>query len=205
MLAFGISAFVAVLVLAPKHRFAARPAPVTNAKETVVEPPHDETPEKDLPAEPVADPSIIVQTAGTTTESEHISVSVSALEPANLDGPLPHLPTVNSPDVSQDLPPTVLPPPPPKKDIKKNLEFEFEEYKQTKPVSRRELIVTTLHELLDAPIEFDSDELGADELDKKITFEFDKPISLGDVIKAVTEPAGWKMEIEPTGLRIRRK
>ena len=204
LLAFGISAFVAVLVLAPKHRFAARPAPTINEKAVEIEPNKVQTPEQLQAAEPFAAPSIVVQTSDTKTESDQVTTSVSALEPANIDGPLPSFPNPDSPALKQDLPPAVLPPPPPKKDVRKNLQLEFVEYKQTKPTSRRELIAN-LRDILDLPIESDIEELGEDELDKKITFEFDKRISLREVIKAVTEPAGWQIEIEPNGLRIRRK
>lgn len=203
LLAIAISAFAAVLALAPKHRFATRPAPKANGNDVAVESPNDQASEQVQAVEPIADPSTILQTAGTTNEGEHVTISVSALEPANIDGPLPNPPNANSLDEKQDLPASVLPPPPPKKDITKNLMFEFEEYKQTKPVSRRDLIVT-LREHLDAPIEYDKEELGENELDKKVTFELEKT-TLGDVIKAVTEPAGWQIEIEPTGLRLRRK
>jgi len=204
LLAVAISALVAVLVLAPKHRFAARPSPAVNGKDVSIETLKDKIPENLQAVEPILDTTVVVQTSGTSTESDQVTISVSALEPANIDGPLLSLPVINSPEIKQEQPAVVLPPPPPRKDVKKNMVFEFEEYKQTKPISRRDLI-ETLREHLDAPIEYDKDELGADELDKKITFEFDKKISLGDVIKAVTEPAGWQIEIEPTGLRIRRR
>ena len=204
LLAVAISALVAVLVLAPKHRFAARPAPTINGKDVAVEPPGDKAPEELQAVEPEAAPLIDIRTPGTKTERNQVTISVSALEPANIDGPLPSLPVVISPEIKQEQPAVDLPPRPPQKDVKKNMVFEFEEYKQMKPISRRELIAT-LREHLDAPIEYDNDDLGADELDKKVTFEFDKKISLGDLIKAVTEPAGWRIEIEPAGLRIRRK
>ncbi len=206
LLAFGISAFVAVLALAPKHRFAARPVPTINGKDGVVEPPKVQAPEQLQAAEPVAEPSIVIQTSGTKTDIDQVTTSVSALEPANIDGPLLSLPVAISPDTKQEQPAVILPPRPPQNDINESLLFKFAEYKQTKPVSRRELIVT-LRELLGKPneIEYDKDELGAEKLDEKITFEFDKRISLRDVIKAVTEPAGWQIEIEPNRLRIRRK
>ncbi|MEI8019342.1 MAG: hypothetical protein WCH39_14150 [Schlesneria sp.] len=204
LLAIGISAFVAVLVLAPKHRFAARPVPTINGNDAAVEPTQDHAPEQLQAVEPVADPSIVVQTSGTKAESDQVTTSVSALEPANIDGPLASLPLTIFTDTKQEQRAVILPPRPPQNNIKESLVFEFAEYKQTKPVSRRELIVT-LCEHLGAPIEYDKEELGADELDKKITFEFDKRISLRDVIKAVTEPAGWQIEIEPNVLRIRRK
>ena len=204
LLAIAISTLVAVLALAPKHRFAPRPSPTTNGTDAVIESPKDQASEQKQADEPIAEPSTILQTASKTTENEQVTISVSALEPANIDGPLPNPPNPSSVEVKQELPPAVLPPPRPKKDIKKNLMFEFEEFKQTKPTSRRELIAN-LGEALDAPIEYDNDELGTDELDKKITFEFDKKVSLDDVIKAVVEPAGWQIEIEPTGLRLRRK
>jgi hypothetical protein len=205
LLAIAISALVAVLVLSPKHRFAARPAPMTNGKEVAVELPTDQTPEHSQVAEPVANQSIDRQTSDKKTESDQVTVSVSALEPANLDAPLPNVTVGISPDLKQEQPAVILPPRPPQIDVNQSILFEFAEYKQTKPISRRELIATTLCELLGAPIVYDQAELGAVELDKKITFEFDKRISLGEVIKAVTEPAGWQIEIEPTGLRIRRK
>ena len=204
LLAVAISALVAVLVLAPKHRFAPRPAPAVNGKDVALETINDKVPDNLKAVEPITDTTTVVQTSVRNTESDQVTISVSALEPANIDGPLLSPPVVISPETKQEQPAVVLPPTPPRKDVKKNMVFEFEEYKQTKPISRRDLIAT-LQELLDAPIEYDKDELGADELDKRITFEFDKKISLGDVIKAVTEPAGWQLEIEPTGLRIRRK
>ena len=204
LLAVAISALVAVLVLAPKHRFAARPDPTINGLDVDVEPPKDRSPKQLQVVEPEAAPLIDIRTPGTKTERDQVTTSVSALEPANIDDPLPSVPVVISPDIKQEQPADVLPPRPPQKDVKKNMVLEFEEYKQTKPISRRDLIAT-LREHLDAPIEYDNEDLGADELDKKVTFEFDKKISLGDLIKAVTEPAGWRIEIEPAGLRIRRK
>ena len=203
LLAVAISALVAVLVLAPKHRFAARPTPVINKNDVANDQSNDNSREQLQTAEPVADSSIESQSPDKKSESNPVTISVSALEPSNIDGPLTSLPVSVSPEIKQEQPAAVVPPRPPRKDVKKNLVFEFEEYKQTRPVSRRDLLAT-LQEHLDAPIEFDKEELGADELDKKVTFEFDRKISLGDVIKAVTDPAGWRIEFEPTGLRIRR-
>ena len=205
LLAIAISTLVAVLALAPKHRFAPRPSPTSNGNDVAVELPKIQASEKNEAVEPVEAAPIDIQTPDTPTKSDQEIISISALEPANLDIPIPDPSLGIAPEAKQEQPAVVVVPFPPHKPVKESLMLELDEYKQTKPVSRRELIVTTLHELLDAPIEFDADELGADELDKKITFEIDKKISIGDLIKAVTEPAGWRIEIEPTGLRIRRK
>ena len=120
----------------------------------------------------------------------------------NVDGPLPWSPNPNGIDIVSE-PPALPRPPPAKIDVEGKLRQKLVSYKQTKPVSRRELI-EAMQEHVGAPIRYDNDELGAVNLDKPVTFELANT-TVGGVIKTIADAAGWEINIEATGLRLSRK
>ena len=191
LLAIAVVSCVAVLALGPRFRFsAARPIvsrPVSlppvepvRTPDPVVEPPEDTS----VPPEPQISVSAIIDD----------SDSLSALEPVNVEGPLPW------PPVAVTSQPTE--PPPPKIDVAAKLAQELTSYKQPK-VSRR-FLLEALQEQLGAQIRYDAEELGAADLDGNVSFELENT-TIGEVIQTVVDAAGWQMEIEPTGLRLTRK
>lgn len=209
LLAIAVSVLVAVLALAPRHRFTASralPSPAETEEVPDTTPNDAELqPEHEPPS--VADPTQPVPETPPASNPPPVpgapAIVVSALEPANLDAPLSFGPiAVPSHVVPEDENPS-LPPPPPKVDVEGKLTQKLLLYKQSKPVSRRDLI-EALEEHLGAPIFYEDDDLGTDNLSKTMTFELENT-TVGGVIKTVADSAGWKMEIETTGLRLRRK
>jgi len=203
LLAAAISVLVAVLALGPKHRFApARNSAVTEEIEPTPGAADGETDNLQEPVDPTS-PSAPEPPLETNPPAivEQIVV-VSALEPANLNAPLPHAPVeIPSHIIPEDEGPA-LPPAPLKVDVEGKLSQKLLLYKQSKPVSRRDLI-EALQEHLGAPIFFDDDDLGSESLSKTMTFELENT-TVGGVLKTIADSAGWKIEIETTGLRLRR-
>jgi hypothetical protein len=199
LLAFAIVSLIAVLALSPKLRFTSgRPASIRSAPETPVEKP----PETDAgPGRPDETPRPDEALAATPRGDQ---ASASAMEPANLDAPLPLPPGPPAGIANIPLPEPVVPapPPPPKVDVDAALSQKLVSFKQAKPVSRRELL-ELLQELLGIPVRYESTDLGISELDKKVTLELENP-TVGQILKRVTEAAEWTIEVEATGVRIRR-
>jgi hypothetical protein len=132
--------------------------------------------------------------------ADDAAITISALEPANTLGPLPWPPVSVLAKPEHTVP---KPPEPPKVDVRKQMEFPLTNYKQSKPISRRELL-GTLQEILHAPIHYDTDELSAVGLDSTVTFDLENT-TVGKVIKTVADGANWEMTIEDTGLRLTKK
>ena len=204
LLAIAISILVAVLALAPKHRFApgrnsipveetkSTPGAADGETEEVQETVEPNAPSVSEPPPETSPPPIMEQ-----------NVAVSALEPVNCNDPLPHAPAeIPSHVIPEDEGPT-LPPAPPKVDVEGKLSQKLLLYKQSKPVSRRDLI-EALQEHLGAPIFYDDDNLGSESLSKTMTFELENT-TVGGVLKTIADSAGWTMEIETTGLRLKRE
>lgn len=207
LLALAISAFVAVLALAPKHRFAPRPAPVTPVTE-----PTGEVPSADDKSE-TKDSADSSSEDATGTNVEPPVTKETLVSPDESTEPMPdpsEAPAAITEDEmhESDIKPEAtaeapLPPPPPKIDIAGRLAQKLVSYKQIKPVSRRDLI-EAFEEHLGAPILYESDDLGASNLDQTVSFELENT-TLGDVIRKVASSAGWDVLVEETGLRLSRK
>jgi len=126
--------------------------------------------------------------------------AISALEPANLDAPLPWpvrsaLNDVTVGPAVTRLPVTV--------DVDRKLTQRILSYKQHEPVSRR-ILMEALQEQLGAAIRYDNEDLGTAELETTVTFELENT-TVGGVIKSVADAAGWEMIVEAPGLRLKRK
>ncbi|WP_083842993.1 hypothetical protein [Schlesneria paludicola] len=197
LLLIGMIAFFIVLRFKPKLRlFSPRTTPVRVIPESPSETITPMAPRDFDDPEPLA-------SAGTDpVVSQFIddSESLSALEPANTDGPLIWPPQQTTPEQTN---PSVTPTPAPVViDVVGKMAQKLVSYKQPK-VSRRHLI-EALSEYLGAPIRYDADELGTDQLEAHVSFEL-KNTTVGDVIRAVAQEASWQIEIETTGLRLRPK
>ena len=199
LLGIAITSLIAVLALAPKTRFAsARPVPVGKLEEANDPAQFVSPPQPDSSREIAVEPVIPFPEINTDVDDQ----SVSAIEPTNVEGPLVDSPGPNVEDVAgvrTDLPPPV----PVKIDVEAKMSQKLVSYKQTKPVSRRDLI-EALQEHLGARLLYDADELGAATLDAKVTFELENT-TVGGVIKSVADTAGWEIQVEDQGLRLTRK
>ena len=198
LLLAGMVAFFAVLMFNPKLRiFTVRTTPVQVIPEGV--PIEVETPPEPIP---LVTPAPVEPAFAELTVSSFIddSESLSALEPANLDQPIlwPPVPSGSEPVI----PPTATPPKPLAIDVVGKMAQKLVSYKQPK-ISRRHLI-EALSEYLGAPIFYDADELGTVQLEEQVSFEL-KNTTVGDIIKAVADEAGWQIKVEPTGLRLIQK
>lgn len=197
LLAIAVIALIAVLTLSPKIRRApARPspAPVESPHSTEPKPTPDIATQDDGQAVARPDEVSLVRPADDGT------ITISALEPANTVGPLPWPPVSVLANHEPKIP---KPPEPPKVDVRKQMEFPLTNYKQSKPISRRELL-GTLQEILHAPIHYDTDELSAVGLDSTVTFDLENT-TVGNVIKTVADGANWEMTIEDSGIRLTKK
>lgn len=193
LLAIAILSLIAVMALAPKSRPAANRNSSSRTESEPTAPPeksleHSANPH-DVPVEIKPDPPEPPSVDARPT------VAISALEPANLNGPL------TWPPVFQPAAP--VPEPRPPVDVESKMSFKFPQYKQSKPVSRRELLAT-LQEQLGADILYDSDNLGTADLEKTVTFELENT-TIGGVIKTVADAANWEITIIDTGLKLTRK
>ncbi|HEY0984738.1 hypothetical protein [Schlesneria sp.] len=203
LLAIAISVFVAVLALRPKHRLVPAPPPSpidVTGMPTETLPENIDTDQQPSPA-PVgaSDPALPVAVAPSPVANP--DVVANALEPFNRDAPLPpHLAQAPTDIIPEDEGST-FPPPPPKVDVEGKLTQRLLLYKQSKPVSRRDLL-EALQEHLGAPILYDDDDLGRDRLSKTMTFELENT-TVGGVLQTITDSAGWTIQIEATGLRLR--
>jgi hypothetical protein len=189
LLAIAASTLIAVLTLGPKFRFApARSNQIPAQLEITPESPNPKPDESDVVASKPEDPP--VQVVPPTVEAEFITVS--ALEPANMSGPLPWPP----PAVVKEEPvkPVV------KIDIPAKMAQKIYRYYQPK-VRRRELL-DVLEEQLGAPIRYDEDELGTGSLDETVIIDLSNT-TIGDVIKTVADAADWELVIEDTGIRLK--
>ena len=144
----------------------------------------------------------VVQPTAPIEDQVLENIPVSAVDPANVTETHPESGgdvTVDAmPELASEIPVLSI-----KRDVKTKLAQKLTSYKQTKPVSRRDLI-EALQEQLDAPILYDNDDLGTEDLDKTIKFELEKT-TVGEVIQKVADLAGWDVHIEESGLRLTRK
>ncbi len=197
LIAIAMMTLVAVLTLAPKVRFTStRPVPISPA--AIQSPTNPETSES--PATDNVDADIAPLTNETIDQREIPDAIISALEPVNIEGSLPiatPVETTTPAEVASD------PPMPVRVDVEARLAQKLVMYKQSKPVSRRDLI-EAFSEQLGAPIRYDSEELGQQNLDKTVTFELENT-TIGGVIRTITDAAGWDIDIEATGLRLKGK
>lgn len=198
-------ALVAVIALNPKLRFASSQLPnrpgTSRATATEREVPVDSAPpeqSQDSTTGPDADLSTSVPLPQPA--SDVMEPPVTALEPANLDEPLPWPP---APVAEHEIPPepaaseSVV-----RIDVESKLSQKIVLYKQPK-VSRR-LLIDALQEQLGIPIRYDIEDLGESSLDEKIAFEL-HDTTLGDIVNTVAKSAEWRIEVEETGLRLTRQ
>lgn len=191
LLAIAAMALIAVLTLSPKIR---RAAPRSSSVPIETPASTESTPAPEVATEVQPQPSTKPEVVPQEQPAGDVSVSVSALEPANIDGPLPW-PPVPIPSAPQR---------PQKIDMESKMTaVRYPLYKQSKPIRRRDLL-DSLQEQLGAKIYYDNDDLGAAGLDSTVTFELQNS-TVGDVIKSVADGANWDLSIEDTGLRLTRK
>lgn len=197
LLSVGMIALFVVLRFNPRLRlFSTR----TTTTRVIPESPSEPVPPTAPPALDRPEPQTVVTADPVVSQTIDDGESLSALEPANTDGPLAW-PPVQMPR-EQETPPAPPPAAPVVIDVVGKMGQKLVSYKQPK-VSRRHLI-EALSEYLGAPIRYDADELGTDRLEEQVAFEL-KNTTVGDVIKTVADEARWQVEIETTGLRLQQK
>jgi uncharacterized Zn finger protein (UPF0148 family) len=202
LLAIAVSVLIAVLTLSPKFRFAPnRSNPIrVETKQQI---------ESEGIIEPAAatthEPAPVQEIEKAPPQDRDEMLEISALEPANVEGPLswaarPKEETSEPPDAT--MVPEVVVKPVVKLDIPAMMAQKILRYSQPK-VRRRDLL-DALQEQLGAPIRYDKQDLGQAELDESITFEM-MDTTIGEVIKAVVDAAHWEIAIEDAGTRLERK
>lgn len=193
----AISSLFAVLALKPKFRFAANPTSSNTTAAQNGEPAPSATDHAD---NSVIDVPLVTIAKGAAEPVAIAEPAISALEPANTDGPLAWSPIIEIKDeVPEDVPVNT---PPPKIDVEAKLAQKIRLYKQ--PRVSRKVLIDALQEQIGVPILYDVDELGHDSLDDKVAFELENT-TLGNVIQSVSDAAGWQVQIEDTGLRLTLK
>ncbi len=202
MLAIAVSALIAVVTLSPKFWFAkTRTASVRSESVLTIDSIPTNTVPTIGPTSVSGDPTSVGTEIETPLVTDDDQGFASALEPANVDGPLTWPPPVNVIDMANEQPAAMLPVPV-RIDINSKMAQPFLKYSQ--PNVRRRDLLEALQEQLGAPLRFDSQELGSAKLDETVSFELENT-TMGGVIKTVADAAGWEIRVEDTGIRLRRK
>jgi hypothetical protein len=98
-------------------------------------------------------------------------------------------------------PPAVVEKPAVKIDVDSLLKQRLQKFSTDRPVSRQDLL-ELVEEMLGAPIRYDRKELGEKNLERTMSVDLDGT-TVGGVLKAVLDSAGWEFVIEEGGLRLK--
>ena len=225
-LAIGLTAFVAILMLRPSVRFRT-PTPTGETSPSVAATdstgsqtspenkpettPPDATSEDSPsvttanPRETPTDPQVGTKTPGITPAPvpESPPIVTSTGKPKTTDG-VPATNDVTGPnDTPAANPPTTLKPAPVavKIDVDARLQQRLLQFEMKQPKSRQQMI-ELVEELFGAPIRYNRGELGGKNLDQTISINLEAT-TVGGVLKAILEPAGWEYVVEDTGIRLK--
>lgn len=207
-LAIGLTAFVAILMLRPSVRLRAPakespPVDIANDAEPNQVPPA--APEQPPPEEPAdAAPADVV----VKPSEPYMPPKAEMTAPSN-PGPTPTetastTPPGNSPSTEQPAevrPTKPAPPVPVVIDVESLLKQRLQKFSTGQPVSRTELI-ELVEEMLGAPIRYNREELGEKNLDRPVSIDLETT-TVGGVLKALLEPAGWDYVIENNGIKLK--
>ncbi len=206
-LAIGITAFVAILMLRPSVRLRA-PAkespPVDVADDAKIELDLPAVPRQPEPAEPAeAAPADVAvkpneppgQPAPEKTEPQNTGTT-----PADTTAATP--PGNSAPtEIPAEVTPKPVPPAPVVIDVEALLKQRLQKFSTAQPVSRAELI-ELVEEMLGAPIRYNREELGEKNLDRPVSIDLETT-TVGGVLKALLDPAGWDYVIENNGIKLK--
>jgi hypothetical protein len=231
-LAIGLTAFVAILMLRPSIRFRT-PTPAGETSPSVAEsdstggPASAENKPETTPPDATSDdlPPVATTNPGDATTDPPVGTKTPGIAPA----PAPESPPVALPGdkpktiadtpASKDVPdpnglpaakdtPADNPPPNPKPapvvvkiDVDALLQQRLLQFEMKQPKSRQQMI-ELVEELFGAPIRYDRGELGGKNLDQTISISLEAT-TVGGVLKAILEPAGWEYVAEDTGIRLK--
>jgi hypothetical protein len=216
----GLTAFFAIVTLRPTVRF--QPKPVARLQMPASADPESSKTEESEKRPPSTSASIASDASDasdhsptteaslpeTTTKTEKPMPVGTPTENTSKPDSVPPLPLTTTPTPPVAIappatpaiaPPKPEPPPPVKIDVESKLKQRLVAYKQTKPVSE---VIETIKEMLGVPIDFDIDELGRKNLDKPVTIELEDT-TVGGVLNAVLDGAGWRFVIEDNGIRLK--
>lgn len=207
-LAIGLTAFVAILMLRPSVRLRApvkESPPVDIAKDA--EPKQDppaavEQPEPQEPVEAApADVAVMPSEPSTPLNTEPTPPPKPGTTPTETASTTP--PGNSSPtELPAEVRPTKTAPPAPVViDVESLLKQRLQKFSTGQPVSRTELI-ELVEEMLGAPIRYNREELGEKNLDRPVSIDLETT-TVGGVLKALLEPAGWDYVIENNGIKLK--
>ncbi len=206
-LAIGITAFAAILMLRPSVRLrtpAKESPPVDVATETEPQKGPPATPQQPGPVEPPeATPADVAvkpndpprQPALETTEPQRPGTPPT--DTASTTPPGNSSPT----ETPAKVKPNPVRPAPVVVDVEALLKQRLQKFSTARPVSRTELI-ELVEEMLGAPIRYNREELGEKNLDRPVSIDLETT-TVGGVLKALLDPAGWDYVIENNGIKLK--
>jgi hypothetical protein len=202
-LAIGVTTFAAILMLRPTVRFRTSSRDSSPSKEVtpqdhspVVDDNQSSPPSNIEPGETI--PSVTMPDPGTSVEQ------TPASDPP--ERPAAVVPSAETPDNAEAVaiqpaaPPTPVPAPV-KVDVEALLAQRLQKFETSQPVTRKQ-IIELLEEMLGAPIQYDPEELGDKELERRISIDLETT-TVGGVLKALTDAANWEFIVEGNGIRLR--
>lgn len=207
-LAIGITAFAAILILRPAVRFKA--ASMQEAVELVT---------IDTANRARSSPEAATNVGAQTSRTDPLPVASAAQSLPDAAPPTPDpapgvpvpVPIVVSEGVDAPHPPLAVTKPEreskpvvvtvPKVDIEDLLQQRLLKFATSQPVTRTQMI-EQIEEMVGVPIRYNRDELGEKNLERTIDISLEST-TVGGVLKALLEPAGWEFVIEEMGIRLK--
>lgn len=200
-LGIGMTAFVAIILLRPNVRLrpaAEKPAVPVAANESIKPP---APPAQDETVEPIAEEPITPpETATVVTPPAVVKAGPES------DTRPEEVPSAVNPASAKPIAPAVaLPtaPVPVKIQVEELFKQPIKAFSTGKPLSREELI-EVVEEMLGAPIRYDREKLGAKDLDRTVSITLEGT-TVGGVLKALLDSAGWDYVIEDDGIRLKQR
>lgn len=206
-LAIGVTAFVAIMMLRPAVRLRVPNKDATAAsvvKQTITEP---DTPSPE-PQSPGTDSQKTTPTeAATKVTDPSVESMAEKPQPDPVESTAPKTPPVDPPGNPAET--VVSPAPIPKPalpavvvvDVESLLKQRLQKFSTSQPVSRAELL-ELVEEMLGAPIRYNREELGEKNLERPVSLDMEST-TVGGVLKALLDPAGWEYVIENNGIKLK--
>ena len=210
-LAIGVTAFLAILMLRPAVRFrqpaAGQTPPIVAAEPDT----HHSAPEPEKNTDVASNPNVrspaaiaenpaVPATNIAKPENPSLPLNSNSIPPVDPAALNPN-PVAITPTAAQDSQTKPLVPIPAKIDIDGLLKQRLQGFATKTPVSRQK-IIDQLEEMLGAPIHYDRAELGEKNLAHPVSLSLETT-TVGGVLKALLDGAGWEFVIENDGLRLK--
>ena len=213
-LAIGLTAFAAILMLRPSVRFRTpTPADEQPPSLAVTTPADGKTsPENKAKHDspdllPQESPSQAAANPNQTPNESVAGTTIPEITPAPIPSVPPDVTPTDKPNTVSTAPavtPDTNPKPVPvavKIDVDALLKQRLQKFETNQPRSRLHMI-ELVEELLGAPIRYDRGELGEKNLERTISIDIENT-TVGGVLKAIVESAGWEYVVEDNGLRLK--